>query len=439
MNKKKLDFRKFMTYKMLSLNSSFVFPLEFFFKPNFKPNISEISSYLNKKNKWLYIHIPFCIKICDYCGCYKQKVSKKDDLDKYVDYLIKELEIYYELNNSKKLEFTTIMFWWWTASILTVKQLDKLFYWLYKLIDRTNLKQISFESSIFTLNNSKIDILKKYDVDRISIWIQSFDKTVLEKNNRVYMEYYKIKNIVNYIKKSWILVQVDLMIWIKWQNEKNCIKDFKKMIELWVDSYTMNYYIAHDYANFSDTKKGLNLKETMKKLDHKYNFIAKHKWSYLLQEDLVFNDFNYFVVWLWVWATSNIWNKYIYRKTNFLNYYKNIDNKKIIADSWVVAPTNFPEIKYMFEKYKDWDIEFENFKNTFWKDIKILFKKELEFLALEGIIDIGETNLKFLKNKYESRIYLNVFLENFFESKKDIEIPVLDKQFHLDLTWLIYE
>ncbi len=439
MNEKKLNFWKYMTYKMLSINSSFVFPLEFFFKHNIKLDKQKVSKYLDIKNKWLYIHIPFCIKICDYCGCYKQKLTKDDDLNKYVEYLVRELELYYELNNNKKLVFTTIMFWWWTASILSAEQLDYLFSWIFKYIDKSYLKQLSFEASIFTLSNDKINVLKSYWVDRISIWIQSFDKNVLEKNNRIYIEYRKIKQIIDYIKLSWILVQIDLMVWIKWQDEVSCIKDFKKMLDLWVDSYTMNYYIPHSFANFSDTKRSIDLKETIKKLDKKYNFKTKNNNSYLLQEELVFNDFNYFVIWLGVWATTNIANRFIYRKTDFNNYYNHIKNKLLIVDEAIEMSNKFAAIKYIFEKYKETEFDLKDFKKQFWVKLKDYFPYEIDFLIKENIIKLESDKVVFLKNKYESRIYLNIFLEDLFETKKDIDIPVLDKQFHIDLMWLIYE
>jgi len=38
----------------------------------------------------IYIHIPFCIQICDYCFYMKELIKSKDQVDDYVDSLIRE-------------------------------------------------------------------------------------------------------------------------------------------------------------------------------------------------------------------------------------------------------------------------------------------------------------------------------------------------------------
>ena len=229
------------------------------------------------------------------------------------------------------------------------------------------------------------------------------------------------------------------MVWIEWQNEENCIDDYRKMMDLEVDSYTINYYIPHWYANFWDTKESLHLKEKIRTLDKKMNNISKNKDSYLLQEEYVFNNFDYSVLWLWVWATSNLWNKIIYRKSDFYSYYDLIDKWEIPYDSWILMNHKFPYVKYIFEKYDNWEINFIDFKSHF--DIELLdtFWKEIRFLELEKVVKIEEDRIIFLKNKFENRIYLNIFIEDILKEKEKEIIPKLDKQFNLNLIWLIYE
>ena len=45
----------------------------------------------------LYLHIPFCNKICSYCD-FPKRVSKSEIKTKYIKYLIKEIEMYQENN-----------------------------------------------------------------------------------------------------------------------------------------------------------------------------------------------------------------------------------------------------------------------------------------------------------------------------------------------------
>ena len=366
-------------------------------------------------------------------------MSSEYNLDTYVEYLIKELEVLYQLWGSKPLQFSTMMFGWGTASIFTASQLDTLFAWLYQYMDRSSLEQVSFEGSPSTITPAKIDVFKAYGVHRISIGVQSFQVEVMEANNRVFVSYEKIQTLIEYIHSVGLLVQIDLMIGIKWQNETNCIDDYKKMIDLKVDSYTMNYYIPHGFANFSDTKTSLMLKEKIRTLDKKRNHITADTNAYLLQEEYVFNNFNYSVVWLWVGATSNIGNTLIYRKTDFENYYSSLDNGRLPSDDGIIMSPRFVYIKYIFEKYKQGYIEYSDFKTHFWCEIQSEFASELEFLVTEGVVELQEDRIVFLKNRLENRIYLNVFLQDIIEAKWPIHIPDLDAQFHLDLTGLVYE
>ena len=50
----------------------------------------------------IYIHIPFCKKICNYCDFYKMVVSDSYK-EKYIDYLIKDLKNTISKYNVKKI------------------------------------------------------------------------------------------------------------------------------------------------------------------------------------------------------------------------------------------------------------------------------------------------------------------------------------------------
>lgn len=56
----------------------------------------------------LYIHIPFCSKICSYCNCFKYKIRKKEDIDIYIKYLEKEARMLFEVNNFQKIQIEGI-------------------------------------------------------------------------------------------------------------------------------------------------------------------------------------------------------------------------------------------------------------------------------------------------------------------------------------------
>ena len=51
----------------------------------------------------LYLHLPFCHKLCYYCGCNKVITRHQHKADKYLDYLAKEMAMYQPLVADKRI------------------------------------------------------------------------------------------------------------------------------------------------------------------------------------------------------------------------------------------------------------------------------------------------------------------------------------------------
>ena len=58
----------------------------------FKNEYDRILPFMDCENLGLYVHIPFCERICDFCPYCKVRYSA-DLCDKYIDALIKEIHI----------------------------------------------------------------------------------------------------------------------------------------------------------------------------------------------------------------------------------------------------------------------------------------------------------------------------------------------------------
>ena len=80
----------------------------------------------------LYIHIPFCRKICSYCDFYKMVVSDEFKI-KFFNYLIKE----FSLLDDNVSNVDTIYIGGGTPSCVDLELLEKLFIALKKRIDLT--------------------------------------------------------------------------------------------------------------------------------------------------------------------------------------------------------------------------------------------------------------------------------------------------------------
>jgi len=128
----------------------------------------------------LYIHIPFCHKICNYCD-FPKRVSNLFWMEKYLDSLIKEFEN--RIDIIKKYTIKSIYIGGGTPSSLPNNLLDKLLNWISLNLDYKDI-EYTIEANPEDLNIDFIKTIKKYNINRLSIGVQSFNKSVQNVINR---------------------------------------------------------------------------------------------------------------------------------------------------------------------------------------------------------------------------------------------------------------
>ncbi len=141
----------------------------------------------------LYIHIPFCSHICSYCDFPKVLTGTFSE-EKYIDALIDDIES----QNIKGHSLKTIYIGGGTPSSLSVSSLERLLSYLdsrfYPLIEFT------MEANPESLSEEKIEILKKYHVNRISLGVESTSYRILSHLNRKHTTK-DVANVLSLLRK----------------------------------------------------------------------------------------------------------------------------------------------------------------------------------------------------------------------------------------------
>ena len=125
----------------------------------------------------VYIHIPFCKKICHYCDFCKVIYQPKWVMF-YLDALNKEIKDRYQGE-----EVDTLYIGGGSPSHLSFEELSYLFD-IIKIFNLSDNIEFSFECNINDINDNLLKILKSVGVNRLSIGIESFNKKKLEFMNR---------------------------------------------------------------------------------------------------------------------------------------------------------------------------------------------------------------------------------------------------------------
>lgn len=131
----------------------------------------------------LYVHIPFCPKVCPYCSFYKE-ASDRNKTQAFLDALLLDLDR--RLLEIPKCRLETIFFGGGTPSALSVKQLDFILSGLHRRLNFSGLREWTLEMNPATVSLEKARMLRDFGVNRISMGVQSWDPEILSRLGRVH-------------------------------------------------------------------------------------------------------------------------------------------------------------------------------------------------------------------------------------------------------------
>jgi len=130
----------------------------------------------DKKQRLLYIHIPFCEELCPYCSFHRVRFDEKL-ARRYFRALRQEIQLYREKNYS----FTGIYTGGGTPTVL----IDELAGMLQCARENFPIRQISVETNPNHLTPENIAILQQAGVNRLSVGVQTFNDDLLKKIGRL--------------------------------------------------------------------------------------------------------------------------------------------------------------------------------------------------------------------------------------------------------------
>ena len=202
--------------------------------------------------KNLYIHIPFCNRICSYCDFCKI-IYSTDLVDKYLNELQNEISKRYK---GELLE--TIYIGGGTPSSLTVLQLQKLFNIISNL-KLSDLYEFTIEFNIEDITEEKLLLLKNNKVNRISIGIETINSKFYDLLGR----YNEEKNTINKIelcKKYFENINIDLMYGFNNQTIEDLDKDLDFFLKLNIPHISIYSLILEEHTKLF-VKKYLPINE----------------------------------------------------------------------------------------------------------------------------------------------------------------------------------
>ncbi len=179
----------------------------------------------------LYIHIPFCVKKCNYCD-FVSYPGKEALFDKYVDALVREikssppfipLSIGDGEGETRREGVRTVYFGGGTPTLLDPEHFEKI---IVRAIE------VSIESNPGTANLSKLKALRELGINRLSIGVQSFNDKHLKNLGRIH----NAKDIYRFYEDArsagFENINLDLMFALPGQTLNEWKKDLAEALRL---------------------------------------------------------------------------------------------------------------------------------------------------------------------------------------------------------------
>lgn len=376
----------------------------------------------------IYIHIPFCIKKCDYCdfisypNCYELQ-------DKYVEKLLKEIEENKELLKNNFVN--TIYIGGGTPSSIKPELIEKILKKIYNIIGynidtenekerlKKSLKQnsnieITIEVNPGTVTKNNLQLYKNCGINRLSIGLQSTNDRLLKEIGRIH-NYNQFLNTYNWAKEvGFNNINVDLMLGLPNQS----ISDLKESLEK-ITNLNPNHISVYSLIVEEGTKIEENINSGKLKLpdDEDERMQYHYTKNYLELKGYKHYEISNFAkpgfeskhnvncwdqkqyVGFGVAAHSYI-NGIRYANTDSLKDYLNINGRfkeyQIIEEKQDKIGT---EKEFMMLGFRKLDgISISKFKEKFGENPLYLFRNEINKLVEENLIEVDLDNIK-LTNK----------------------------------------
>lgn len=209
------------------------------------------SVYSEKEGMDLYVHVPFCEKLCYYCGCNRIVTKNHSVQDNFVDLLLLEWQTYCD-----RLGFiptiNSLHFGGGTPTFLTPENLEKL------IVKLTINKKENFTGSIeIDPRNTSIehlDCFKRNGIKRVSLGIQDFDPLVQKAINRA-QSFELVEKLVHELRlRDFESINFDVIYGLPKQTSETITETFRLIRKLKPD--LIAYY---SYAHLPERLKNQRL------------------------------------------------------------------------------------------------------------------------------------------------------------------------------------
>ncbi len=188
----------------------------------------------------LYVHIPFCARICPYCAFYKDLLDRSQTW-RFCEALLRDLD---GQSAIFAISPRTIYLGGGTPTAISTSQLEFLLGGFHQRLDLSGLEEWTIEANPGSVSERKAALLHKCRVNRISLGVQSWDNDLLKILGREHNAGQAEQSFHILRAAGFSNINVDLMFGLPGQTSQQWQKTLEKTISLRPDhisAYCLTY------------------------------------------------------------------------------------------------------------------------------------------------------------------------------------------------------
>lgn len=397
------------------------------FKPfTFKNEYDENLPIDECENLGLYIHIPFCKNICNFCP-YCKVLYNEELCNDYVDALIQEIHLVCSSYKDKK-NVTSLYFGGGTP-VLAGNRLKEIISTINDYFTIT--EGIGIELHPENVNNETLNMLKEAGITKISIGIQSFNKKYQSILGRNEVNIEDIKSALN--KVSFDTVSMDFIFALPGQKFENLKEDVEKAVYAGANHIAIYPFIDFTFTN--SNVKSLNKDEKRKLLDDITEYFNENKyirssiWTFSNNKNASYSSMtrdNF--LGFGCSATTLLKKQFKINTFDIKSYCKRIEEKKLPTSLTIRFTKRQRMIYWLFWTAYSTKVNADDFKKFFGVSLEKIYGFELWLAKIFGLItrknNIYEMTLKgaFYYHYYEN-FYTLSYIDKMWSIMRENPFP----------------
>lgn len=307
----------------------------------------------NGRELSLYLHLPFCERLCTYCGCNTHITINHDWEDVYIEALLKEWELYLNLLPEKPI-IKELHLGGGTPTFFTPERLTFLLKNIFSGATVAKDASMGFEGHPLNTTYQHLEALGKLGFKRVSFGVQDFNPTVQKLINRV-QTVAQVEDVTRWARElGYTSVNYDLVYGLPGQTIESVRDTVNEVIRLRPDRIAFYGYAHVPWIKPAQNKLTPHLPSS--EVREALYKMSKDLFSYAGYEDIGMDHFALSNDTLFKSAQDGTLHRNFMGYTTSKTYFTLGLGMSAISDSWTAFAQNEKNLKKYIKMIQDGEL-----------------------------------------------------------------------------------